>query len=98
MVVDQAERPPFGTNLTYPVDRYVRLHHTSGSSGQRPLRWLDTAESWRWWRRLWATYVYGAAAVSPGDRVFMAFWYGTFIGFKSALGVAEEFGALVFPV
>ena len=95
LVADQSERPPFGTNLTYPLDRYVRMHQTSGSSGQRPLHWLDTAESWRWWRRLWATYVYGAAAVSPGDRVFMAFSFGPFIGFWSAFGGAEDVGALV---
>jgi phenylacetate-CoA ligase len=95
LVADQSERPPFGTNLTYPLDRYVRMHQTSGSSGRRPLRWLDTAESWRWWRRLWATYVYGAAAVGPGDRVFMAFSFGPFIGFWSAFGGAEDVGALV---
>ena len=40
---DQAAHPPFGTNLTYPLDRYVRLHQTSGTT-VRPLRLLDTAE------------------------------------------------------
>ena len=34
---DQAARPPFGTNLTYPIGRYVRLHQTSGTTG-RPWR------------------------------------------------------------
>src|SRR5689334_11343435 len=43
LVADQASHPPFGTNLTYPLDQYVRLHQTSGSSGDAPLRWLDTA-------------------------------------------------------
>ena len=38
LLADQASHPPFGTNLTYPVDRYVRLHQTSGSSGELPLR------------------------------------------------------------
>jgi len=28
LVDDQAEHPPFGTNLTYPVERYVRIHQT----------------------------------------------------------------------
>src|SRR2546422_207545 len=49
---DQAEHPPFGSNLTYPVERYVRLHQTSGTTG-RPLRFLDTVESWQWWRDCW---------------------------------------------
>ena len=27
---DQAEHPPFGTDLTYPLERYSRFHQTSG--------------------------------------------------------------------
>ena len=26
LVADQAAHPPFGTNLSYPLDRYVRVH------------------------------------------------------------------------
>jgi len=76
------------------VDRYVRLHQTSGSSGELPLRWLDTAESWEWWLRIWAEHVYRAASVTPADRVFLAFSFGPFIGFWSAFGGAERLGAL----
>ena len=63
LLADQAARPPYGTNLTYPLDRYVRIHQTSGSSGDRPLRWLDTEDSWDWWERIWAEHVYPAAGV-----------------------------------
>src|SRR4051812_12593921 len=45
LVQDQLANPPFGTNLTYPLDRYTRFHQTSGTTGT-PLRWLDTPESW----------------------------------------------------
>src|SRR5207247_1854548 len=85
---------PFGTNLTHPVERYLRLHQTSGTAGSGPLRWLDDAESWAWWRRVWATHVYRAAGVTPADRVFLAFSFGPFIGFWSAFGGAEELGAM----
>ncbi len=94
LLADQASHPPFGTNLTYSVDRYVRLHQTSGSSGQLPLRWLDTGESWDWWLRIWAEHVYRVASVTPADRVFLAFSFGPFIGFWSAFGGAERLGAL----
>src|SRR2546421_11011344 len=30
---DQDSNPPFGTNLTYPVERYSRYHQTSGTGG-----------------------------------------------------------------
>jgi phenylacetate-CoA ligase len=94
LVGDQATQPPFGTNVTYELERYVRLHQTSGSSGDRPLRWLDTAESWDWWRRIWAEHVYRAAGVHAGDRVFFAFSFGPFIGFWSAFDGAQRLGAL----
>src|SRR6266446_4806614 len=94
LLADQASHPPYGTNLTFPLDRYVRLHQTSGSSGDRPLRWLDTAESWDWWVSIWSDHVYRSAGVHRGDRIFFAFSFGPFIGFWSAFGGAERVGAL----
>lgn len=89
---DQGAHPSFGTNLTYPIERYVRLHQTSGTTG-RPLRLLDTAESWEWWRECWQS-VYRAAGVTARDRIFFAFSFGPFIGFWSAFAGAERLGAL----
>jgi phenylacetate-CoA ligase len=43
LAADQLAAPPFGTNLTYPLERYTRFHQTSGTGGA-PLRWLDTPE------------------------------------------------------
>src|SRR5215475_5370158 len=45
LVQDQMAHPPFGTNLTYPLEHYTRFHQTSGTTGT-PLRWLDTPDSW----------------------------------------------------
>ena len=89
---DQGEHPPFGSNLTYPLERYVRLHQTSGTTGQ-PLRVLDTAESWQWWRDCWRP-IYNAAGVTSRDRIFFAFSFGPFVGFWSAFAGAEQLGAL----
>ena len=86
---DQAEHPPFGTNLTYPLERYVRQHQTSGTTG-RPLRVLDTADSWQWWRDCW-TPIYRAAGVTAADRVFFAFSFGPFVGFWSAFAGVSRF-------
>src|SRR2546426_2283017 len=89
---DQAAHPPFGSNLTYPIERYVRLHQTSGTPG-RPLRLLDTPESWEWWRECWQP-IYRAAGVTAADRIFFAFSFGPFVGFWSAFAGAERLGAL----
>jgi phenylacetate-CoA ligase len=92
---DQEAHPPYGSDLTFPLEQYVRVHQTSGTTG-RPLRWLDTAESWDWWQRCWL-FVYRAAGVAPGDRIFFAFSFGPFIGFWSAFDAARRIGALAIP-
>jgi len=97
LMADQQANPPFGTNLTLPIEHYSRLHQTSGTSGTTPLRWLDTAESWDWWTRIWAEHIYRSAGTQPNDRVFFAFSFGPFIGFWSAFSGAERLGALVIP-
>src|SRR5215510_12785847 len=71
LIDDQAANPPFGTNLTFPLHQYVRMHQTSGTSGA-PIRWLDTQESWAWWARCWG-FVLRSAGVTPSDRVFVPF-------------------------
>jgi phenylacetate-CoA ligase len=93
--VDQAAHPPYGSNLTWPNERYTRIHQTSGTKGE-PLRWLDTDDSWQWWARCWAT-VYRAAEVDDADRIFFAFSFGPFIGFWSAYEGARSIGALAIP-
>ena len=95
IVDDQAARPPFGTNLTYPLERYVRVHQTSGTTGT-PLRWLDTQAAWEWWARCWG-FVLRGAGVQPHDRVYFPFSFGLFVGFWSGFEGARALGALVIP-
>ncbi len=95
LAADQLAHPPYGTDLTFPGHHYIRVHQTSGTTGE-PLRWLDTAESWQWWARCWAT-VYHAAGVTAMDRIFFAFSFGPFIGFWSAHEGAKLIGALAIP-
>src|SRR3954447_15606069 len=95
LVDDQQTSPPYGTNLTYSLDRYTRCHQTSGTSGA-PLRWLDTAESWNWMLGNWEQ-VLRTAAVRAGDRVFFAFSFGPFIGFWLAFEAAAKIGCLCLP-
>ena len=95
MVADQLAHPPFGTNLTYPLDRYTRFHQTSGTSGA-PLRWLDTPESWDGMIESWAE-IFRAAGVRAGDRVMFAFSFGPFLGFWLAFESAARLGCLCLP-
>ncbi len=90
---DQVSHPPYGTNLTFPLERYTCLHRTSGTTGS-PLRWLDTAASWDWWGKCWRE-IYEAAGVTSADRLMPAFSFGPFIGFWSAYHGAQQLGALI---
>ena len=93
---DQERTPPWGTNLTYPMERYSRFHQTSGTTGRAPVRWLDTDESWDWWARCWG-HVFTGAGVGSNDRIFYAFSFGPFIGFWAAYEGARKVGAMTIP-
>ena len=95
LVADQAAHPPFGANLTYPLEAYVRYHQTSGTTGA-PLRVLDTHESWDWWGRCWG-FVLSGAGLTACDRLFSAFSFGPFIGFWAAVEGARKIGAMMVP-
>jgi phenylacetate-CoA ligase len=95
LVADQAAHPPFGTNLTYPLERYVRVHQTSGTSGQ-PIRWLETQASWDWWAHCWG-FVLAGAGLTRQDRVYFPFSFGLFIGFWAGFEGARALGALAIP-
>ena len=92
---DQKANPACWSNLTYPVDHYVRIHQTSGTSGQ-PLKWMDTEADWKWFTDCWVD-VFRAAGVTSEDRIFFAFSFGPFVGFWSAFEAAHTLGALAIP-
>jgi phenylacetate-CoA ligase len=92
IVDDQSKYPPFGSDLSYPLERYTRFHQTSGTTGT-PVRWLDTPESWEWMLDCWIR-VYQSAGTVPQDRVFFPFSFGPFLGFWVAFDAATRIGCL----
>ena len=95
VAADQQAHPPFGTNLTYPLESYTRFHQTTGTTGA-PLRWLDTPESWDGMVESW-TEVLRAAGAQRADRIYFAFSFGPFIGFWLAFEAAARLGCLCVP-
>jgi phenylacetate-CoA ligase len=92
LTTEQAEHPPYGRLLTYPLSRYRYLHQTSGTTG-RSLKWLDTAADWDTFLRGWAE-VYRGAGVTENDLVFCAFSFGPYISHWSGIEGARYVGAL----
>jgi phenylacetate-CoA ligase len=95
LVADQTANPPWGTALTEPLERYTRYCQTSSTTG-RPLRWIDTGESWQWMLDCWKA-VYQAACVGPGDRVFFPFSFGPFLGFWAGFEAGCQLGLHCVP-
>ena len=91
----QQDNPPFGSNATFPESAYSRFHQTSGTTG-KPLRVLDTPESWEWWGRCWG-FVLTGAGLTENDRLFVPFSFGPFIGFWAALEGARIIKTMMIP-
>jgi phenylacetate-CoA ligase len=92
LVEDQQNHAPFGSDLTFAPERYIRIHQTSGTTGN-PMYWLDTEESWNWWAECWKT-IFQAAGVSSQDRIYFPFSFGPFIGFWAGWEGARKVGAM----
>ncbi|MBV9124427.1 MAG: phenylacetate--CoA ligase family protein [Planctomycetes bacterium] len=95
LIADQEACPPYGGMLTYPLTRYSRMHQTSGTAG-KPLRWLDTPESWQWLLGCWEK-MFRIAGLRLGERLFFPFSFGPFLGFWTAFEGAWRLGYLSLP-
>jgi phenylacetate-CoA ligase len=96
LIEDQEAHPPYGTALTEPPWRYTRLHQTSGTTTGRPMRWLDTPESWEWMLDCWRVK-FDFMRLSPGERFFFPFSFGPFLGFWTGFEAAARAGHLCLP-
>ncbi|WP_020471223.1 phenylacetate--CoA ligase family protein [Zavarzinella formosa] len=96
LVRDQLENPPYGSTLTFSRDHYSRLHQSSGTSTGRPLRWLDTPDSWNWLLGCWSE-MFAHLGLTRSDVFFFPFSFGPFLGFWTAFEAAAKDGYLCLP-
>lgn len=94
LVADQTAHPPYGTNLTFELARYTRLHQTSGTTTGYPLRWLDTSASWSWMLDCWSQ-IYQLMHLHANDRLCFPFSFGPFLGFWAGFEGALRQGNFV---
>ncbi|HEY9391632.1 MAG TPA: AMP-binding protein [Mycobacteriales bacterium] len=92
----QEANPPYGTLPTAGPEAAIRLHTTSGTSGRMPLRALDSRKDWTWTAEMWC-YGMWAMGVRPADIAYIAFGYGSFIGFWGLHYAMEKIGVLTVP-
>jgi phenylacetate-CoA ligase len=92
----QEARPPYGELPAIGPEGAIRVHTTSGTTGRGPLRALDSRKDWSWIGEMWAYAIWGCG-VRPADTAYIAFGYGSFIGFWGLHYAMEKIGVLNVP-
>jgi phenylacetate-CoA ligase len=92
----QNDFPPYGELPVAGHENAIRFHTTSGTSGKTPLRALDSRKDWSWSAEMWSYALWGMG-VRPHDIGYVAFGYGTFIGFWGLHNGLEKLGATTIP-
>ena len=77
-VADQSANPPLGTNLTYPLADFKRIHRSSGTT-RDPVFWVDTSQSWQWVMEC-SQALFLTSGIKPSDRLFFAMPFGASSG------------------
>jgi phenylacetate-CoA ligase len=92
----QAASPPYGELPAIGEAGAIRVHTTSGTTGRGPLRALDSRKDWAWIAEMWAYAIWGCG-IRPTDISYIAFGYGSFIGFWGLHYAMEKVGILNVP-
>ena len=96
LVRDRLANPPYGTNLTFPLEAYVRCHQTSGTTTV-PIRWLDTAESWSHIVDNWVQILRRRRGRPGGTASSLPFPSGRFLGSGRRWTRCSGWAASAFP-
>ena len=92
----QSAVPPYGELPAIGPEGAIRVHTTSGTTGRGPLRALDSRKDWAWIAEMWAYALWGCG-IRPIDTAYIAFGYGSFIGFWGLHYAMEKVGVLNVP-
>ncbi len=92
----QEAKPPYGELPAIDPEGAIRVHTTSGTTGRGPLRALDSRKDWAWIAEMWAYAIWGCG-IRPADTAYIAFGYGSFIGFWGLHYAMEKVGVLNVP-
>ena len=95
-MASQASAPPYGEMPAIGGEGAIRVHTTSGTTGRGPLRALDSRKDWAWIADMWSYAIWGCG-VRPADTSYIAFGYGSFIGFWGLHYAMEKVGVLNVP-
>lgn len=92
---DQAEHPPFGSNLCIRQEDIFHIHGTSGTTG-KPTVFALSKGDWERMSEAHARVMWGFG-LRPSDKVFIGSVFSLYVGSWGALAGVERLGATAFP-
>ena len=92
---EQEEYPPLGRYLCADPGSLVRIHGTSGTTGEPTVFAIDQGD----WQRIAHTHarIMWGFGVRPSDTVFIGSLFSLYVGSWGALAGTERLGAAAFP-
>ena len=92
---EQEAHPPFGRYLCVPEERVMRIHGTSGTTGDPTLFCISEDD----WERIAEAHarILWAVGLRPEDTVIITSVFSAYVGSWGALLGAERLGARCFP-
>src|SRR3972149_755817 len=92
----QIKSPPLGEQAAVPMEKVIRLHSSSGTTGRPSYVGITKGD-----RKSWIEMVarrYWSEGVRPSSIVIMGFGLGVFVGGLPLANAIEEIGATFVPV
>ena len=92
----QIKSPPLGEQVAVPMEKVIRLHSSSGTTGRPSYVGITKRD-----RKSWIEMVarcYWSEGVRPSSIVIMGFGIGMFVGGLPLANAIEEIGATFVPV
>ena len=92
----QEEMPPLGRHVACPLDKVIRVHSSSGTTGTPSFVGITRGD-----RAVWTEIVarvYWTHGVRPPDRVVHGFGLSFFVGGLPLKDAIEELGATFIPI
>ena len=87
---DRVSNPQHGSNLTYPIEKYLRFSRTSGTSGD-PITWMDTQKDWKWMLGNWDRILEEGRSRS-GSSLFLCFFFWSVLRVLDGLRSGDSTG------
>ena len=91
-----SDHPPLGDHLAVDIDKVVRVHSSSGTTGRPSYMGLTAADSAAW-AEMTARCLY-ATGLRPVNRIVYAFNIGLFCGGPANLDAIQMIGAMLVTV